>query len=139
MSELTPRPPGNWRVTGVLHDTEFPELLCASMAEFSYPGSDFLICAGWEPEEDPSGHYVVYVLRGCDMWRKPQSASSLQDAEHLMQELAEQFTNSAATTIAESTPQSAESEWAIQNTAVNVVHQRHEDAAPMLFEEKQAR
>lgn len=63
-TEITP--PIGWVVRGRLHDAEFPELLNDLMIEVTHPQSDVLIYAGWHPEEDPSGAYVVGVIKGCN-------------------------------------------------------------------------
>ncbi len=89
MTQMTPTAPQGWRVVGRLRDTEHPELLNVAMVELSYPSSDILIYAGWEPEEDAAGHYFIGVLQGCDILGDEATASDMESAARMLFLLAE--------------------------------------------------
>ncbi len=80
MSSMQPPLAPGWKLTGRLYDTEDPELLDSQMLEATHPDTAILIYAGWEPEEDPSGRYVIGALDGCDTAYPPFQAGSLQEA-----------------------------------------------------------
>jgi len=67
MTELIPSAPPGWRVIGCLRDAEYSELLTNTMVEIHHQSGDVLIYAGWTPEEDPAGHYVVGAIRDCQL------------------------------------------------------------------------
>jgi len=86
MAEKQVRTLHGWNVTGRLYDSEFPEQLDSLMVEakMSYrnqSNGDILIYAGWTPEYDPNGEYVISVLRGCEYERPSIFKSDIEAAE----------------------------------------------------------
>ena len=91
MKDLVPIVPRGWNVVGRLRDTACPELLNGAMVELSHPGSDILIYAGWEPEEDPTGHYVIGVIRGCEPIGEELITADMASAAQELFHMAEKF------------------------------------------------
>lgn len=76
---------GGWKIVGCLHDSEFPELLDPVMVEATHPRNKLLIYAGWEPEGNPFGSYVVGVLNGCDSLQDPIYVGSTYEAKMIFE------------------------------------------------------
>jgi hypothetical protein len=47
-----------------------------------------VVYAGWHPEEDPTGHYVIGVLRDCELLAGPFIRQNIGDAKELVERLA---------------------------------------------------
>jgi hypothetical protein len=92
MTEIIPEVSGVWTVTGQLRDAEFPELLNATMIDVYDSARDILIYGGWEPEEDPTGHYVIGAVRGTHVLIAYRTRN-IEQAALLIQNLAEFYSD----------------------------------------------
>jgi hypothetical protein len=88
MTEIIPNVSSSWQVKGQLRDAEYPELLDSTMLNVSDGNRSIVIYSGWEPEEDPNGHYEIGVLQGCRLLAGPYRTKNIHAAVSLIEELA---------------------------------------------------
>ena len=102
MSYYLPAVPAGCRVAGCLYGPEDAELLNSTMLEVGCPAgnpeTDVLICAGWHPEEDPSGGYYVVVYRGRDEMILPWTSTDPREVIKLVEGLARLYQPAALPT-----------------------------------------
>ena len=91
MTDIIPTVSPPWTVRGALRDAQFPELLNATMVDVFNRSRGILIYGGWEPEEDPTGHYIVGAIHGSKVVAGPYAIRDIRIAAALIEDLAESY------------------------------------------------
>lgn len=77
-------------VRGCIVASNNPADLSEDMLEIAMPNG-LLVCAGWEPESDPNGQYIVTLSGGMRLLNEPYETSDALDAVQKVQEIVNQY------------------------------------------------
>lgn len=87
---MIPQLPQECEITGQLIAPTDPALLNSDMLEVYCPSGGILIRAGWYPEHDPAGEYVISVYSDCNQI-EVERARSISRAVRTVVELANKY------------------------------------------------
>lgn len=93
MSFVIPDVPSTCLVVGRLYDTVDRDLLIQDMLEVFCPATNTLICAGWLPEEDFQGSYVIAMYRGCERIGEVYRTKHITEAKSVVERMAKRHEN----------------------------------------------
>ena len=93
MSYVIPTVPSTCQIAGCLYDSSDRNLLTSDMLEVFCSATNTLICAGWLPEEDLNGNYVIALYRGCERLGDVYRTGSFTEAASVVERMAKRHEN----------------------------------------------